>query len=186
MARKIPSDLALHLPAYHTVLYQGVPMWRAQAWALLDYEVHDGHVQVNSGIRRESIVARWRGKGLKSGYLSQKQLYDRWRAGWAGYFPANRPGTSSHEGFADGRAIFHRKDGKVAVVGEEIVEYEWGIDAVDKPGGDAARLVAWLNSKGYKAVRPYAVNSERHHFCFRKSPASRARVRLARWVATGK
>lgn len=184
--RKLPSNLALHLPAYHTVLLDGVPMYRAQAWAILDYRLHGGHVQINSGIRRDSIVRRWRGKGLRPGYQSQKELYDGFAAGRPGYFPANQPGFSSHEGYADGRATFHRKDGRVARRGEEIVEFEWGIDAVNAPGGSAQRIVQWLNSKGYKAERPYSVQSERHHFCFRKSPATRARARLARWVATGK
>lgn len=184
--RKLPSNLALRLPAYHTVLYHGVPMWRCQAWALFDYEAHDGHLQVNSGIRRESIVKRWRGHGLRAGYKSQKELYDGWVQGKPGYFPANPPGFSSHEGFADGIAVYHRDNGRVARRGEEIVAYEWGIDAVQRPGGDASSLVSWLNRKGYKAVRPYSSVSERHHMCFRKSPATRARLRLVRWLATGK
>ena len=186
--RKLPKNLKLRYPAYHTVIYQGVPMWRCQAWALFDYEAHGGHLQVNSAIRRDSIVRRWRGKGLRAGYLSQKQLYERWIAGWEGYFPANRPGTSSHEGYADGLAVFHQRKHpkRRASVGQEIVQYEWGIDAVQRPGGDASWLVRWLNRHGYKAERPYNTNSERHHMCFRKSPASNARRRLARWVLTGK
>jgi hypothetical protein len=185
--RRIPANLGLHLNAYHTVLYRGVPMWRCQAWALFDYEVHGGDFTVNSGIRRDSVVRRWRGKGLKKGYKSQKELYDGWvRFGYPDWFPANPPGQSSHEGFADGIAVFHRKDGRVARRGEEILDYEWGIDAVDRPGGSAAKLVAWLNGHSYKAERPYDSKSERHHMCFRKSPATNARKRLARWRLTGK
>jgi hypothetical protein len=194
--RKLPRNLKLRYPAYHTVLYKGVPMWRCQAWALFDYEQHGGHLTVNSGIRRDSIVKRWRGKGLRKGYSSQKELYDLWvsysrrygREGAMarGVFPANPPGISSHEGYADGVARFHTESGKVARRGEEIVKYEWGIDAVQEPGGDASWLVRWLNKHGYKAERPYGSYSERHHMCFRRSPASRARLRLARWLATGK
>jgi hypothetical protein len=182
----MPKGLELRKPAYHTVLYHGVPMFRATAWALFDYEAHGGHLIVNSGIRRESIVKTWRGKGLRSGYKSQKQLWDGFQAGLPGFFPANRPGFSSHEGYADGVAVFHKADGSRAPRGAEIVKYEWGLDAVDKPGGDARRLTAWLNLHGYRAVRPYATNSERHHLCFRKSPAANARKRLARWIATGR
>lgn len=184
--RRLPSNLALRLPAYHTVLYKGVPMFRAQAWALLDYEIHGGHFTVNSAIRRDSIVKTWRGRGLRMGYKSQKELYDGFVAGKPGYFPANPPGLSSHEGYADGRALFHRPDGRVARTGERIVDYEWGIDLVDRPGGSAEWAVKWFNAHGYQAARPYAVASERHHMCFRRSPATRARLRLTRWLATGK
>jgi hypothetical protein len=46
--------------------------------------------------------------------------------------------------------------------------------------------VAWANNNGYTAERPYHTESEKHHFCFRKSPVTRARARLTRYVATGK
>lgn len=184
--RKMPKGLELWKPAYHTVLFDGVPMWRAQAWALFDYRIHGGHVIVNSGIRRESIVKSWRRKGLRSGYKSQFQLWEGFNKGFPGFMPANPPGFSSHEGYADGVAVFHREDGSRAPRGAEIVKFEWGLDAVDKLGGDARRLTAWLNLHGYHAVRPYAAPSERHHLCFRKSPAANARKRLARWIATGR
>lgn len=182
----MPKGLELWKPAYHTVLYQGVPMWRATAWALFDYEIHGGHLLVHSGIRRDSIVRSWRGRGLRAGYKSQAQLYDGWVNRLPGYFPANPPGTSSHEGYADGIARFHRSDGREANRGQEIIKYEWGTDAVDKPGGSAARLVTWLSLHGYRADRPYNTVSERHHFCFRRSPVTNARKRLARWIVSGR
>ena len=181
----MPKGLELWKPAYHTVLYHGVPMFRATAWALFDYEIHGGHLIVNSGIRRDSIVKSWRGKGLRSGYKSQSDLWIGWNQHLPGFMPANPPGFSSHEGYADGIGRFHTPSGAVARRGQEIAKFEWGTDAVDAPGGSAARLVAWLNRHGYKAVRPYNANSERHHFCFRKSPVTNARMRLARWIATG-
>lgn len=186
MARKLPSNLALRLPAYHTVIFDGAPMYRAQAWAILDYRLHGGHGSVNSAIRRDSVVRRWRGHGLRPGYSSQKELYDGYQRGLPGYFPANPPGYSTHEGYADGVAVFHRKDGRVAHRGEPIVEFEWGIDYTNAPGGSAEAIVSWLNRHSYKAVRPYNTNSERHHLCFRKSPATNARLRLAKWLLTGR
>lgn len=188
--RTIPKNLALHLPAYHTVLYEGVPMFRAQAWVLFDYKVHGGHYQVNSGNRQDSVVKKYRGHGIKPGYKSQKELSDLWiwasnrwgRAGAIarGIFPANLPGSSSHEGRSDGNAFYG------VPFGQKIPQYKYGIDIVDKPGGDAKRFVEWANSKGYSAVRPHPTTSERHHMAFKKSPATRARSRLTRWVATGK
>jgi hypothetical protein len=195
--RTIPKELGLHLPAYHTVLYEGVPMFRAQAWVLYDYKVHGGHYQVNSGNRQDNVVKQYRGHGLRAGYSSQPELFGRWQDAlrrWGhdgaiahGVFPANRPGTSSHEGLSDGNPFYTRETGRLhASAGQKIAKHQYGLDIVDKPGGDAARFVQWANSKGYSAVRPYPTLSERHHMAFKKSPATRARARLARWVATGR
>lgn len=184
--RKIPSALALHKPAYHIVLFHGVPMWRAQAWALFDYEAHGGHLQVNSGIRTAEVIKRFRGHGLKPGYKSQQELIDGYARGLPGFFPANPINLTSHAGYSDGNSIWKKSNGSHAFAGEPIAKFMWGIDAVDHPGGDAERLVRWLNSHGYSAARPYPTTAERHHMAFIHSPATRARLRLARWVATGR
>lgn len=186
--RTIPKNLGLHLPAYHTVLYEGVPMWRAQAWVIFDYKVHGGHYQVNSGIRTVSVIQKYRGHGLKAGYKSQQELIDGFaRFGPPNWFPANPVLQTSHCGFSDGRPIWRKENGSRAFAGEPIAKFMWGLDIVDKPGGDARAFVIWANSKGYKAVRPYFPKvSERHHVALVKSPAARARLRLARWVATGR
>jgi hypothetical protein len=178
--RRLPKDLALTKPAYETVLFDGVPMWRAQAWAILDYRLHGGTVRVNSAMRTDSAIKKYRGKGLRPGYKSQRELYDGWIAGVPGFFPANPPGTSSHEGRSDGHPFYG------VPKREKIADYKYGLDLVDAPGGSAEKIVRWWNSKGYSAVRPYATNSERHHAAFKRSPASRARARLARWIAAGK
>lgn len=185
--RKIPKELGLHLNAYHTVLYKGVPMWRCQAWAIFDYEVHGGTVQINSAIRSNSIIAKYKGKGLRSPYSSQEYLYENQHK--PGFFPANPPNRTSHCGFSDGNAYFRlsTNPNAWAAPGRKIQKYQWGIDSVNRPGGDAIRIVQWMNSHGYKAIRPYGLKqSERHHWCFMASPATNARKRLARWVLTGR
>ena len=171
MARKLPAVLKLALPAYHTVLFDGVPMWRAQAWALLDARLHGVDFTVNSAIRTDSILRKYRGRGLRKGVHGQGFLFVHQFE--PGFFPANPPNMTSHCGFSDGNPVFKRP--RFA----KIPRYMWGIDAVNKPGGDASELVRWLNAHGYHAVRPYNTSSERHHFCFTKSPASNARRRLA-------
>jgi hypothetical protein len=168
----MPKGLELWKPAYGTVAYQGVPMFRAQAWALHDYVLHGGHLQVNSADRR-------RGVAEKFGKQSQWALFEGFRKRLPGFFPANAPGFSSHELKSDGHPFYGSR-------GRSIPKYKLGIDAVNRPGGDAKSVVSWLNRHGYRARRPYGTDSERHHFSFEKSPATNARKRLARWKATGK
>ena len=177
---KLPSNLNLAYPAYHTVLFDGVPMWRAQAWALWDYRINGGHLTVNSANRDNAIIKKYRGHGLRRGYSSQQELYDGFRRGLPGYFPANPPNLTSHAGFSDGNRYFKTLSGR------RIEKYMWGIDAVQRPGGDASSLVSWLNRHGYHAVRPYNTTNERHHMMFTKSPATNARKRLAAQYAKDK
>lgn len=170
---KLPSNLRLTYPAFHTVAYQGVPMFRALAWALWDYEVHDGHLEVSSGDRRVGVAEKF-------GHQSQKALYDGWKAGRKGYLPANPPGFSAHELRSDGAAAYGVPRGAV------IPDYMLGIDAEWPGTGDATRVVAWLNAHGYYARKIYPTASEAHHFSFFKSPATNARKRLAKYKVTGK
>ena len=181
--RSIPSNLALHKKAYQTVAYHGVPMWRCQAWALFDYEMHGGHLVVSSGDRRKGVAERF-------GHMSQQALWDCFQAKvrtgvcpahcHGNCLPANRPGFSSHELRSDGMAFYK------APRGAKIADYMLGLDCEAPGTGSAARLVAWLNSHGYHAARIYHTTAEAHHFSFSKSPATHARWRLTRWLATGK
>lgn len=170
---KLPKNLNLALPAYGTVEFHGVPMFRALAWALWDYEVHDGHLTVSSGDRRYGVAEKY-------GHQSQKALYDGWLARKPGYLPANPPGFSSHELRSDGAAAYGVSRGGV------ISPYMLGIDAEYPGTGDATRVVAWLNAHGYDARKIYSTASEAHHFSFFKSPAANARKRLAKYKVTGK
>lgn len=159
------SPLSILSPAWHTVTFDGVPMFRAQAWALLDARLHGVEFQVNSADRRYGVAEKF-------GKSSQQKLWDGWKRHLPGFFPANPPGFSSHELKSDGNRVYGPR-------GRSIPNYMLGIDAVDRPGGDAAELVLWLRAHGYGAIRPYATGSERHHFSFTKSPATNARRRLA-------
>ena len=183
MAKK-RSPLSITYPAYHTVLFDGIPMWRAQAWALLDYRLHGGKIIVNSAIRDKEIMDRWRGKGMRPGLHDQQYLYANQNK--PGFNPANPPKFTSHAGFSDGNSAYRAKNGNLVPRGFKLEEYQWGIDAVNTPGGSSRDIVKWLNSHGYGAIQPYPTNNERHHFTFTKSPAVNARKRLARYYATGK
>lgn len=176
MARRMPKGLELWKPAYGVVNFQGRPMYRCIAWALHDYILHGGHLIVNSADRRDSVIRAFNRK-YKASLSSQKFLFENQHR--PGFFPANPPGFSSHELRSDGNGFYGPR-------GARIPRYKLGIDAVQRPGGDAASVVSWLNRHGYSATRPYNVLSERHHFSFRKSPATNARKRLTRWKATGK
>jgi lysozyme len=168
----MPKGLELWKPAYQTVAYQGVPMFRCQAWALHDYVLHGGHLIVNSADRRKGVAEKF-------GKQSQAALWEGWNARKPGFFPANPPGFSSHELRSDGHAFYGPR-------GKAIPNYKLGIDAVHRLGGDAHLVVSWLNRHGYEAKRPYAASSERHHFSFAKSPATNARKRLRAWKAAGR
>ena len=171
--RSLPKNLGIHLPAWHTVTLDGVPLFRAQAWALLDYRVHGGHLQINSADRRDWVIKKF------APYLhGQQYLYDHQHD--PGFFPANPPNRTSHCLFSDGNPAYRRPPGA------SLPKYMLGIDAVNHPGGDASYIVAWLNAHGYHAVRPYPTTSERHHLIFTQSPANHARARLGRWIATGR
>jgi hypothetical protein len=178
------NPLSITNPAYHTVLFDGVPVWRAQAWALLDARYHGQKIIIDSAIRDDKILAQWKNHGLRPGLHGQQYLYDHQRD--PGFFPANPPNATSHAGFSDGNPAYKTAKGVHIPYGNKLELYQWGIDAVDKPGGDSASLVAWFNAHGYGAIRPYPTNSERHHFTFTKSPAVNARKRLAIHYATGK
>lgn len=177
MGRRMPKGLELWKPAYGTVNFHNVPMYRAQAWALHDYELHGGHLIVNSANRVDSVIKAFNRK-YGTSLHSQQFLFDHQHE--PGFFPANSPSTTSHALRADGNPFYGRS-------GSRIPRYKLGIDATQRPGGDASDVVRWLNTHGYKAKRPYFPSvRERHHFSFAKSPASNARKRLRNWKKTGR
>jgi lysozyme len=179
----------LHRRSNAVVLYDGVPMLRKHAWALADARHHGVHFVVNSADRRDSTIAKFKGKGLKAGYNGQKYLYDTYNSLAArygregaiarGFFPANPPNRTSHTLHSDGNPHYKTP------AGGKLAPYKLGIDAVNKPGGDSKELVAWLNAHGYHAVNTYSPSlAERHHFNFVADPATNARKRLARAYAS--
>lgn len=176
MARRMPKGLELWRSAKGTANFHGIPMPRALAWALHDYELHGGHLLVYSADRRDSVIKAFN-KKYGTDLLSQKYLWEHQHD--PGFFPANPPGFSSHELRSDGIPFYGKR-------GEPIPWWKLGIDAVNVPGGDAARVVTWLNAHGYGARRPYTSRKERHHFSFTRSPRAQALKRLRRWKLTGK
>jgi hypothetical protein len=171
---KLPKNLRLHYPGGRVVLFDGVPLWRSQAWALFDARLNGVHFILNSANRKDSVIKRFRNKGLRPGYMSQQELIDGHARDPIHFMPANPVNRTSHAGFSDGNPFYDKP------AGAEISKWKWGIDAVNTPGGSADELVAWLNKHGYKAVKPYASLSERHHFAFATNPATNARKRLAK------
>ena len=167
----MPKGLELWKPAYGIVNFQGKPMYRCLAWALLDYTLHGGHLIVNSADRRDDVVRRFNNR-YGTDIHSQKFLFDHQHED--GFFPANPPGFSSHELRSDGHPFYGPR-------GKPIRRHMLGIDATQRPGGDARDLVTWLNRHGYRAKRPYIASSERHHFSFIDPPARNARRRLRAW-----
>lgn len=150
-------------------------MFRALAWALLDYRLSGGSIIVNSADRRDSVLKKFAPDKHGQDYLYRNQHKP-------GFFPANPPNRTSHCLFSDGNPAYRYK-GRHYSPGERIPDLMLGIDAVDKPGGSAEKVVRWLNDHGYKAVRPYNTGSERHHFIFLESPAKNAIKRLTKHYA---
>lgn len=175
MARRLPKGLELWRRPGGVVNFHGVPLFRAQAWALLDYELHSGRpLQINSVIRDDKILRDFNRK-YHTNLHSQQYLYDHQHD--PGFFPANPPWLTSHAGHSDGNRYYGPPRARLP-------RWKWGIDAVNEPGGDAAHIVAWLMGHGYKAVRPYTPPSEneRHHFSFMAYPGRNARRRLRGWL----
>lgn len=78
--------------------------------------------------------------------MSQAELWAGWIHHLPGFFPANPPGTGSHEGICDddlAPVLGH-------AIGDELKPWEWGLDLADGPGFEhgAERL-------GFKVVRVY-------------------------------
>lgn len=168
------NSTSIAYPAWHTISFDGCPMFRAQAWALKDARLHGQKFSVASADRREGVAEKY-------GKSSQAKLYYGYVNRLPGYYPANAPGFSSHELRSDGNAVYHVARGHV------IPDYMLGIDATSAgESNSCTHLVNWLNAHGYHAVRPYQSGSEAHHFIFTKSPATNARKRLAAFYASGK
>jgi len=165
MAHPILSTL---YPAYHIVNYEGVPIYRAQAWALKDAAIHGQEFTVTSGDRRPSTISAFN-KKYHTNLHDQAYLYRHQHD--PGFFPANPPDRGTH---------VLKGDGVVGYLHEDLPKYKLGIDVVSKGYyNNAAPLVMWLNQHGYSVYRPYPSGSEAHHIVFRKSPATNARKRLA-------
>lgn len=183
----MPAPLSILLPAWHHVPFDGVPIYRAQAWALKDARLHGEHFAVASGDRRTSVIKAFnKAHGtdlhdqayLSSLWIRTSALYGKAGAIARGVYPANPPTQGTH---------LLLGDGVVGRVGEHLPKFKLGIDATSAGEDNAcASLVHWLNSHGYSVTRPYSSGSEAHHLVFTKGPATNARRRLAAYYAAGR
>lgn len=166
----IRNPLSILNPAYHIVNFYGVPIYRAQAWALLDAELHGQRFTVTSGDRRPATIAEFNRK-YGTHLHDQAYLYWGYEKGLPGFLPANPPTRGTH---------LLLGDGVVGSVGEHLAPYRLGIDVVSAGrSNDCAPLVAWLNTHGYHCYRPYPSSAEAHHMNFSYPPDRNARRRLA-------
>jgi lysozyme len=158
------------LPLWETSAYQNVPMFRALALALDHAREAGARFTVLSADRRDPVLAKFN-KQHGTNLHGQQFLYDHQRD--PGFFPANRPGTTSHCLFADGNPAY-RVGAKILPVGGKLPRYFLGIDATDSGPGckpnDCSMLIGTLEKLGYFVTRPYHSGSEAHHFSFTSDP----------------
>jgi lysozyme len=158
------------LPLWETCGFDDVPMFRALALALDHAREAGAKFTVLSADRRDATLARFNRKH-GTHLHGQQYLYDH--QGQPGFYPANRPGTTSHCLFADGNAAY-RVGSKILPSGARMPRYFLGIDACDtgprcKPN-DCSSLIGTLERLGYHVTRPYHSGSEAHHFSFTTDP----------------
>lgn len=119
----------------------GATTWKGLVLVLT---VVEARTAWNGGVNAaDRTVAHHDDCGNKS---SQQELYDGWIAGLPGFYPANPPGTGSHEGIADATLsrIFNCR------AGSKLPEWAWGLDLSDGPGFERG-----AEQLGFKVVRPY-------------------------------
>jgi lysozyme len=158
------------LPLWETCAYQNVPMFRGLALALDHAHEAGARFTVLSADRRDVVLAKFN-KRHGTNLHGQQYLYDHQRE--PGFFPANRPGTTSHCLCADGNPAY-RVGSKVVPTGGKLPRYFLGIDACDTGPGckpnDCSTLIGTLEKLGYHVTRPYHSGSEAHHFSFTNDP----------------
>lgn len=96
----------------------------------------------------------------RHGKLSQRQLWEGWKARRPGFNPANPPGRSTHELRSDGVAY-------PGPVGRRLRYWQVGMDWDPR---HVEVLVQAARRRGWIVVRPYADGREMHHLNFRKEP----------------
>jgi lysozyme len=158
------------LPLWETCSFDNVPIFRALALALDQAREAGAKFSVLSADRRDTTLARFNGQH-GTHLHGQQYLYDHQHD--PGFYPANRPGTTSHCLFADGNPAY-RVGTKVLPAGAKLPRYFLGIDACDTGPGckpnDCSSLIGTLERLGYHVTRPYHSGSEAHHFSFTSDP----------------
>lgn len=95
---------------------------------------------------------------------SQAELYYGFTHGLPGFFPANPPGTGSHEGICDPTLA----NIGFGAVGSKLDPWQWGLDLVDGPGFESG-----ADSLGFVVVRPYG--NEAWHCNIKNDPTDTLR-----------
>ena len=98
----------------------------------------------------------------RHGKHSQAELFDGWLHHRAGFLPANRPGTSSHEMKSDGVAY------PQVPAGHNLPH--WWMQGMDWPDACVDRVIKAAKGHGWDLFRPYPSGSEHHHLQFRSEP----------------
>jgi lysozyme len=148
----------------HTVAFDGTPTFWGLAKPLLRARRHGWRGTLVSSDRRPGVAERY-------GKSSQARLFDCFKRSQQLHLcppdcagncnPANPPGASSHECFADGTAAFGGR-----AIGTQLAWWELGVDV-----GDHAGLLRLLESLGYKAKQTYPNSpKEKHHVNFTADP----------------
>lgn len=154
MAKRISKSLWPGFDPNGVVSYRGIPLYRAQAWAL-ELVDHAGVTPVIiSGIRDDAIIAQ-HNRQFGTNLHGQQYLIDLARHGGN---PANPLNETSHCDYSDGNRVY----GRYAPRFGRLPKIVNGIDALDNATAD--RIVRTLNHLGFPASLPYSSGSELHHF----------------------
>jgi GH24 family phage-related lysozyme (muramidase) len=158
------------LPLWETCSFDDVPIFRALALALDQAREAGASFTILSADRRDAVLATFNARH-GTHLHGQGFLYEHQHD--PGFYPANRPGTTSHCLFADGNPAY-RVGRKILAAGAKLPRYFLGIDACDTGPGcranDCSTLVGTLERLGYHVTRPYHSGSEAHHFSFTSDP----------------
>lgn len=90
--------------------------------------------------------------------MSQAELSYGWEHRLPGFYPANPPGTGSHEGIVDDDLAPY-----FGSIGSELPRFAWGLDLVDGPGFEAG-----AESLGFEVLRVYG--NEPWHINLKRDP----------------
>ena len=97
----LPKILGLALPAWHTVNFDNVPVYRGLAWALEDARINGWTGVLVSADRRTGTIKRFNEK-YHTHLHDQAYLYDGWIHHLPGFLPANPPTRGTHLLLGDG------------------------------------------------------------------------------------
>jgi hypothetical protein len=128
-------------------------------------------IKAMTGVTYNSIYRGTDAEGLlkRLGKMSQRQLWDGFRAGLPGFNPANPPGQSTHECYSDGVAYAVPR-------GVRLPAWCCGIDSSWSAGVTNA-----ASKRGWTVTLTYPGNPrEGHHVNFRKKPKLRVLPALKR------